>query len=76
MAVTLKVTECTAFRTFPIVREYEGNTRSAAIAGYLSDGTDPRFTPDALISLLSINDDIRIGGPTWDVRFTQTFTSE
>jgi hypothetical protein len=75
MTVRLRVEECTSFRTFPFVREFEGPTRQAAIAGFISEG-DSRFDPSAIISLLSRHDDIRIGGPTWDVRFTQTFIPE
>lgn len=74
MSVNLRVEECTSFREFPLVFEYEGNTRQAAIAGYLTEHrSDARFTPEALISLLSIHDEFRMGGPTWDVKFTQTF---
>lgn len=76
MSVKLTVTE-TIFHRPPIVEEFEGTTRQAAIAGYLKDGNyRDWFEPAALISLLSKHDDLRLGGPTWDIRFAQTFEPE
>ena len=51
----------------------EGETRNAAIAGWISDYADRRVDTDALITMLFTHDDLTITTPTWSMRFLQTF---
>jgi hypothetical protein len=72
MSVILKVTDTRRGKTF-LVEEYEGSTTHAVVTGYLNQGPDWRFSPDTIRKLLTMNDDIRLSSPTWDVRFELTF---
>jgi hypothetical protein len=48
-------------------------TKREAIEQWLRLKGDRRFEPVALCSLLALHDDLRIGGPTWDMRFQFSF---
>jgi hypothetical protein len=71
--VGLTVTE-TRFNKPHSVNVIERETKHEAIAAMLAYFPDARFVPSALISMLSQHDDLRLGGPTWDVRFQFSFS--
>jgi hypothetical protein len=73
--VTLKVTE-TRFDKPYSTFELEAPRKTVAIDALTRDYPDRRFDPSALCALLAMHDDIRIGGPTWDVRFEFRFKPE
>lgn len=73
MTVTLTVTETSCLDAFPLVEVFEGKEKYDVILGYLNQSTDMRFSRDALYSLLTLHNDLRLGGPTWDIRFQLTY---
>ncbi len=70
--VTLTVTETRFDKPYSSFA-LEAPRKSTAIDAMIAEHFDARFDADALCSLLSRHDDIRIGGPTWDVRFQFSF---
>jgi len=70
--VTLTVTETRFGRPYSTFA-LEAPRKTVVIDALTREYPDRRFDPAALCALLTMHDDLRLAGPTWDVRFEFSF---